>query len=83
MALWTDEAKRRAAAEDWELIDKVPGRIQCDLSHGWIPEHSHALRIRGKRSGMKHVVGQGVARKYFNIPLNRLDDLLAQLGQEQ
>ena len=83
MALWTDEAKERAAAEDWELVDRVPGPYQCELSRGWVPENSHALRIRGTRSGMTLVVGRGVARKYFGIPSNRLDVLLAGLNQDQ
>ena len=83
MARWVDEAEELAAAEDWELVGKVPGPYQCDLSRGWIPEHSHALRIRGKRSGRGLVVGQGVARKYFSSRApTHLDDLLDELRQD-
>lgn len=83
MARWVEEAEELAAAEDWELIDKVSGPYQCELSRGWIPENSHALRIRGRRSGATRVVGKGVARKYFGIPSNRVDVLLARLSQGQ
>ena len=71
MPRWVDEAENLASAEGWELIGTVPGPYQCDLSRGWIPEHSRALRIRGRRSGTRLVVGQGVARKYFGVRPNR------------
>lgn len=76
MASWMDAAEALAAAEDWELVERVPGPRECSLSHQSIPAHSHALRIRGKVSGGLHVVGTDVARKYFGIRApTRLGDL--------
>lgn len=76
MPLWVDEAERLAGAEVWELVGTSPGPYQCDLSRGWIPEHSRAVRIRGRQSGTRLVVGQGVARKYFGVRLNRAGELI-------
>ena len=67
MVLWVDKAEEQAAAEDWELVERVPGPRRCTLSQQIVPAGSYALRIRGKTSGGLHVVGQRVASKYFNI----------------
>jgi len=84
MGSWVDRAEELAAAEEWELVEKVPGPRRCTLSQQMVPGGSFALRIRGKASGGLHVVGQGVARDYFNIRApTRLDDLLAELRKHQ